>query len=549
VDVVLDTAEAARVLPQLHQLSAAGLSHPQFDQMPDAVTWWRVRPDAAQLAELARREGRVETDGKLHPWDGALAELAEYLQVMPGRVDVLPDGRQLSVRVSGHPQAVVVTPLQMSIRALQQASMHPCKHVIRPVLWLPADDTVKGLQWDTMTSTDGKLLDEWANSGVLRDRVLPYPAATPEQRQLLVDRAKLLDLHHTAVAPTRMLDVVHGVVTGGRKASDRKLRHQGTAVERLVAGRGKQGGTQVTVKLQDGSQLLLQGGTELLARSEADVAAALMDQATQAFTPDVLRTFTSLCALMDRDGRVRADYVTLAELRGWDPATLDAGSAALKRQDGELVPRARTKRKRLQDAVQTLLDYQFSVTDGRNYVTGPLVVAYLRGGVLANGRAQERRVSVALNPELFTPLVMQGLVAAFDRRLLLLEDGPLRLGIWLVRRMAPSFVTHQLDTGRPQEFKVATMLEGAGLPLWPDMLRKHGPRQARLEIQQHLAQLHDLPDGGPGVWHEYHAADDPAADTVSVWHGTHVVARQLQLKSKSVASRDRKRGKLPGKHA
>jgi hypothetical protein len=276
--------------------------------------------------------------------------------------------------------------------------MHPCKHVIRPVLWLPADDTVKGLQWDTMTSTDGKLLDEWANSGVLRDRVLPYPAATPEQRQLLVDRAKLLDLHHTAVAPTRMLDVVHGVVTGGRKASDRKLRHQGTAVERLVAGRGKQGGTQVTVKLQDGSQLLLQGGTELLARSEADVAAALMDQATQAFTPDVLRTFTSLCALMDRDGRVRADYVTLAELRGWDPATLDAGSAALKRQDGELVPRARTKRKRLQDAVQTLLDYQFSVTDGRNYVTGPLVVAYLRGGVLANGRAQERRVSVALNP-------------------------------------------------------------------------------------------------------------------------------------------------------
>jgi hypothetical protein len=36
---------------------------------------------------------------------------------------------------------------------------------------------------------------------------------------------------------------------------------------------------------------------------------------------------------------------------------------------------------------------------------------------------------------------------------------------------------------------------------------------------------------------------------VSVWHGTHVVARQLQLKSKSVASRDRKRGKLPGKHA
>jgi hypothetical protein len=53
VDVVLDTAEAARVLPQLHQLSAAGLSHPQFDQMPDAVTWWRVRPDAAQLAELA----------------------------------------------------------------------------------------------------------------------------------------------------------------------------------------------------------------------------------------------------------------------------------------------------------------------------------------------------------------------------------------------------------------------------------------------------------------------------------------------------------------
>ena len=538
VDVVLDAAEAERVLPQVLQLHAAGLTHPQFDQLPDYVVWWRVRPDAQRLYERAKRDGRVDRDGRLHPWAGTVDELAELLEVTAGRVDVLPDGRQLSVRVKWHPHAVQVTPRHLSIRPMP--SCQADKQASRPDLWLPVDDGVQGLPWDRMTAADGSVLPDWSHSGLLRCDKLPWPAATPQDRQLLVERARLLDQRHAAVAPTRMLDIAQGAVTHGRTAKDRKLRNKGTAVERLVAGRGKPGGTLVTVTLLDGTQMLLRGGTELVAHSEADVAAALMDQATLAFTPDVLRTFTSLCALMDKDGRVRADYVTLAELRGWNPETLDAGSSGHKRLDGVAVPRVLTRRKQLQASVQTLLDYQFGVVAGKHYVTGPLVVAYLRGGTVTNGRAQERRVSVALNPELFTPLVMQGLVAAFDKRLLLLEDWPLRLGIYLARRMAPSFATHQLDTGRPQEFRVATMLEGAGLTGWPELLRRHGPKQARQEVQRHLAQLHDLQDGGPALWNEYHEAEAAADDTVSVWHGQHVVEAQKQLTTKRRAARDRK---------
>ena len=84
VDVVLDSDEVERVMPQLQQLQAAGITHPRFDELLDYVTWWCVRPNARQLHERAQRDGRVMRDGKLHPWAGTVDELAMLLEVVIG---------------------------------------------------------------------------------------------------------------------------------------------------------------------------------------------------------------------------------------------------------------------------------------------------------------------------------------------------------------------------------------------------------------------------------------------------------------------------------
>lgn len=548
VDVVLDDADAQRLHPHLRQMAATGLRllDQLPDALPDAIVFWRRRPDAEALLQRALRDGRVMRDGRLQPFTGTADELAEMLELMPGQVDWLPDGRQLRVKVCGHPH-VTVTPRHLAWRPMMQASMQVDKHASRPELWVPVDDGVQGLPWDTMTDADGCVLGEWAYSGLMRSYVLPHPAATPAELQHLLERAGQRDAHHAVMAPTHMLNMVHGAVDGRPKAKDRKLRNKGTAVERFVAGYGKKGGTVVTVELTCGAQMLLEGSTDTLAQSEADVVRTLMDQATKVFTPDVLRTFASLCALMDpSSGVVHADYATLGSVRGWAADTLDAGSAPLKRGvGGGVVPRTNSRRKRLQESLRTLMTYRWRLTGkaGKNtsrHLEGQLVVPagvewMEREGIVVG----DPSLYVMLNPLLFTPLMAAGWVAAFDKRLLLLEDDALRVGIYLARRMAPSFASHDLGDGKPLKFGVGTLLEGAGLSSWPDRIRKHGPDAAREQVVQTLEQLCDLQDGGPALWYEYHAAETPAADAVTVWHGQHLVEAQLQHSDKRVAAAKR----------
>jgi hypothetical protein len=525
VDLVLDDS----VLPELQRMQHAWLAQQSAaDTHPDVVLLWRVTPETHTLLEQVRATARVQGPGGRDVQHTLVVDdLAEMLTPLPARVDLEAGGRQVRVLVAGH--TLTVTPRRLAI-VPQDLKDRWAPSKPRLTLWV-----------DGGTNPD---------AGLVGARVLPFPAATPRDLQALVDRAAALDSALTATAPTRMLAAAANVTTHAHRAKDRKVREVGVGVLQTKNGTSK--GVQVEVRLLEDTQLLLTGGPEYASGDPQSVVDKLMDQVARVFSTDTLRLFTSLCCLMDRHGQVALDYATLARLRGWDPATLDSGSSSTRPgKDGTLVPRSGSRRKALQDAVDTLVRYRFQLVEKRKdaterqYLTGPLVVELARGHTERNGQRRERGVVLQLNPILFVPEAKAGLLAAFDKRLLMTTDQTLRLGVWLTRRMAQSLATERLDKHEQVEQRVETMLSSAGLTLWPELIRKHGPAGARQQVQAWLEELRDLDGGGPALWFQYVPADAAVDDRVLWRPAIHVLQRQAAVSSKRLRARDNKLASMP----
>jgi hypothetical protein len=89
------------------------------------------------------------------------------------------------------------------------------------------------------------------------------------------------------------------------------------------------------------------------------------------------------------------------------------------------------------------------------------------------------------------------------------------------------------------------MLSSAGLTLWPELIRKHGPAGARQQVQAWLEELRDLDGGGPALWFQYVPADAAVDDRVLWRPAIHVLQRQAAVSSKRLRARDNKLASMP----
>ena len=512
VDIVLMDDDVERTA-RLSAMMQAWLANPQGDDQgghPDVVLWWYVHHDAAEELERARREGRVEVNGKQVPTTLELDDVAYMLGVMPGRVDLHPDGHQVQVRVAG--QVVTVTPRRLSIMP-QSPTGRWSSPAARPTLWLP----------DTAV------------------RVMPYRPATQDEKRLLRDRASD---EPTFTAPTAMAAALNGATTAAPKAKDRRLRVSSHEVILKNKPTGEPDGKMVVVTLRHGHQLLLEGSTVTRTKDGDDVAKAIMEQAARHLDDGIMRVFLTLCCLRDASGCITTNYEELARLQGLNPKALDAGQSPIRHRHGVEAKRVPTLRARLKRDLDTLMGYVWNVSwklklKENEYLEGPLVVPIMTRGTESNGRRRETHVVVQLNPAIFGPLSAAGLMTAMDPRLLRLSAHAMRIGTYMAARMAPSFATQKLDQkGGRIEVRVATLLEQTGKD-WADLVADRGKGPARQKVKAWLNELETAPDGGPIAWVKYVEADDVMDDQVVYQPGVHVFERQMASSSKRLGARDR----------